>query len=98
MTLEKWIASGLLAPRNDVHFLLPTVYFLLNFFNRSVVFLQRLHRTVAVTSCRDALNGVIGTGEGRDVRNLVVDASRPWLRFGHTKMRTFLCDTHLAHS
>lgn len=45
----------------------------------------------------DSLDSVVGTGEGRDVGNLVVDASRPWLRFGHTKMQAFLCDTHLAH-
>ena len=75
MTLEEWIASGLLAPRNDVHFLLPTVYFLLHFFDRSVVLLQALHGTMSVTSGGDALDGVVGSGEGRDVRNLVVDAS-----------------------
>ena len=73
MTLEEWIASGLLAPRNDVHFLLPTVYFLLHFFDRSVVLLERLHGAVAVTSGGDALDGVVGTGEGRDVGNLVLD-------------------------
>ena len=73
VTLEEWIASGLLAPRNDVHFLLPTVYFLLHFFDRSVVLLERLHGAVAVTSGGDALDGVVGTGEGRDVGNLVLD-------------------------
>ena len=62
-----------------------------------MVLLQVLHSTVAITSGGDALHGVVGTGEGRDVRHLVLDASRPWLRFGHTKMRAFLCDTHLAH-
>ena len=72
--------------------------FALDFFNARVVFLQALHSAVAVTSGGDALDGVVGTGEGRDVRNLVVDASRPWLRFDHTKMRAFLCDTNLAHS
>ena len=28
---------------------------------------------MAITSCRNALHGVVGTGEGRDVRNLVLD-------------------------
>ena len=70
---------------------------LLHFFDRSVVFLKRFNSTVAVAGSGDALDGVVGTGEGRDVRNLVVDVSRPWLRFGHTKMQAFLCDTHLAH-
>ena len=45
----------------------------LNLFNACVVLLERLHSTVAVPCCGDALNGVVGTGEGRDVRNLVLD-------------------------
>ena len=45
----------------------------LHFFNRSVVFLQALHSTMSVPCSGDALNGVVGTGEGRDVRNLVLD-------------------------
>ena len=73
MTLEEWVASGLSAPRNDVHFLLPTVYFLLHFFDACVVFLERLHSTVAVVGGGDALHGVVRTGEGCDVRNLVLD-------------------------
>jgi len=47
----------------------------LNFFNRSVVLLKRLHGAVAVAGGGDALHGVVGTGEGRDVRNLVLDGS-----------------------
>ena len=70
---------------------------LLHFFNACVVLLQALHFAVALLGSGDALNGVVGTGEGRDVRHLVVDASRPWLRFGHTKMQAFLCDTHLVY-
>ena len=72
--------------------------FALDLFDRSVILLQAFHRTMAVAGSGDALDGVVRTGEGRDVRNLVLDASRPWLRFGHTKMRAFLCDTNLAHS
>ena len=45
----------------------------LHLFDACVVFLKALHSTVAVASSRDALNGVVGTGEGRDVRNLVLD-------------------------
>ena len=45
----------------------------LHFFNRSVVFLQALHRAVTVASGGDALHGVVRTGKGRDVRNLVLD-------------------------
>ena len=46
----------------------------LHFFNRSVVLLKALHSAVAVAGGGDALHGVVGTGERRDVRNLVVDA------------------------
>ena len=45
----------------------------LDLFNRCVVFLQALHSTVAVTSCSDALDGVVGTGKRGDVRHLVLD-------------------------
>ena len=38
-----------------------------------MVLLQALHSAVAVTGGGDALDGVVGTGEGRDVRNLVLD-------------------------
>ena len=62
-----------------------------------MVFLEALHGAMSVPCGGDSLDSVVGTGEGRDVGNLVVDASRPWLRFGHTKMQAFLCDTHLAH-
>ena len=47
--------------------------FALDLFNTCVIFLQRLHRTVAVPCSGDALHGVVGTGEGRDVRDLVLD-------------------------
>ena len=46
---------------------------LLYFFNACMVLLQALHSTVAVTSGGDALDGVVRTGEGRDVRHLVLD-------------------------
>ena len=45
----------------------------LHFFNRSVVGLEALHFTVALLRCRDTFNGIVGAGEGRDVRNLVLD-------------------------
>ena len=45
----------------------------LHFFNRSVVFLKALHRTMPVSCCRNTLDGVVCTGERRDVRNLVLD-------------------------
>ena len=38
-----------------------------------MVFLQRLHSTMAVPCGGDALHGVVGTSEGRDVRHLVLD-------------------------
>ena len=38
-----------------------------------MVLLEALHGTVAVTSGGNALHGVVGTGEGCDVRNLVLD-------------------------
>ena len=50
---------------------------LLHFFDACVILLERLHSTVAVPCGGDALDGVVGTGERRDVGNLVVDASRP---------------------
>ena len=37
----------------------------------------------------DALNGVISAGEGRDVGNLVLDASRPWLHSVIEKCKHF---------
>ena len=48
-------------------------FYRLDFFDRSVVFLEALHSTVAVAGGSDALDGVVGTGERRDVRNLVLD-------------------------
>ena len=45
----------------------------LNLFDRSMVLLQALHSAMALASRCDALNGVVGTGEGRDVGNLVLD-------------------------
>ena len=45
----------------------------LDLFNRSVIFLKALHGAVAVAGSGDALHGVVGTGEGRDVRDLVLD-------------------------
>ena len=38
-----------------------------------MIFLQALHSAVSVPCSGDALNGVVGTGEGRDVGNLVLD-------------------------
>ena len=38
-----------------------------------MVVLQALHSAVALASRCDSLHGVVGTGEGRDVRNLVLD-------------------------
>ena len=46
---------------------------LLHFFDARVVFLKALHSTMAVAGGGDALDGVVGTGEGRDVRDLVLD-------------------------
>ena len=46
-----------------------------NFFNARVILLQALHRAMSVPCGGDALDGVVGTGEGRDVRNLVLDGS-----------------------
>jgi len=40
-----------------------------------MIFLQRLYRAISVPCGGDALDGVVGTGEGRDVRHLVLDAS-----------------------
>ena len=45
----------------------------LNLFNACVIFLKRFNSAVAVAGSGDALHGVIGTGEGRDVRHLVLD-------------------------
>ena len=39
-----------------------------------MIFLQRLHGTKSVPCGGDALDSVVGTGEGRDVRNLVLDS------------------------
>ena len=47
---------------------------ILNLLNASVIFLQRLHFALTGLSSRDALDGVVGAGEGRDVRGLVLDA------------------------
>ena len=45
----------------------------LHLFNACVVFLKALHSTMAVPCSGDALDGVVGTGERRDVRHLVLD-------------------------
>jgi len=45
----------------------------LHLFNACVVVLQALHSAVAVAGGGDALHGVVGTGEGRDVGDLVLD-------------------------
>ena len=45
----------------------------LHFFNRSVVFLKALHRTMSVPCGRNSLHGVVGTGVRGDVRHLVLD-------------------------
>ncbi len=47
--------------------------FALNLFDRSVIFLKRFNGAVAVPCGGDALHGVVGTGEGRNVRDLVLD-------------------------
>ena len=46
---------------------------LLDFLNRSVILLQRLHSTMSVPCGGDALDGVVRTGKRRDVRHLVLD-------------------------
>ncbi len=47
--------------------------YLLHFFDACVVLLEALHSTMSVPCSGDALDGVVGTGEGRDVGNLVLD-------------------------
>ena len=47
--------------------------FALDLFNACVVFLQALHRTVAVAGGGNSLHGVVRTGERCDVRHLVLD-------------------------
>ena len=62
---------------------------LLHFFNACVIFLQALHRTVAVAGGGNSLHGVVRTGERCDVRHLVLDASRPWLHSVIEKCKHF---------
>ena len=38
-----------------------------------MVFLEALHSTMSVPCGGDSLDSVVGTGEGRDVRHLVLD-------------------------
>ncbi len=46
---------------------------ILNLLNRSMILLERFHFALAGLGGANALDGVVGAGEGRDVRNLVLD-------------------------